>query len=242
MSKPTWWNASVRSTTSAFFASAAAGDVTEGRSASRIQEVVSEPGSGSNSRITSKKGLRIRDQLPKKVPALAPALVRRIAARLETRLGTPLQNFQIFSRKDGLVLKGQTSTHYGKQLAQQLVKEISGLPVVANEIQVGLPAAGEPQPLEVNLTTLPVPLIRHRTSATTAITEENVSENEITGRQEQQLPHQPDREHKPADARQEERDNDKHNEKRAPSRIRPAWFLVLGLVATAAGLLLWALA
>jgi hypothetical protein len=38
--------------------------------------------------------------------------------------------------KEGVILRGQTHTYYAKQLAQDAVLELGGLPIVANEIEV----------------------------------------------------------------------------------------------------------
>ncbi len=37
---------------------------------------------------------------------------------------------------DGLILRGHASTYYAKQMAQHVAVQVSGLPVVANEIEV----------------------------------------------------------------------------------------------------------
>ena len=63
-------------------------------------------------------------------------LVQRVTARLQCRLGSPVCNFQIAGREDGLILRGQVKTYYGKQLAQEVVMEVSGLSIMANDIEV----------------------------------------------------------------------------------------------------------
>jgi len=63
-------------------------------------------------------------------------LVHQVAARLHCRLGNQVRDLKIVHHHDGLILHGRVSTYYGKQLAQHVVMEISGLSFVANEIDV----------------------------------------------------------------------------------------------------------
>lgn len=68
--------------------------------------------------------------------AESEGLVHRVAARLQNRLGEPVRDFHMTPRDDGLVLHGRVRTYYGKQLAQQVAMEVSGLSIAANEIEV----------------------------------------------------------------------------------------------------------
>ncbi len=63
-------------------------------------------------------------------------LVDRIAAGLHHRLGMRVRDFRISAREDGLILHGRVNTYYGKQIAQQVAMELSGVSIVANEIEV----------------------------------------------------------------------------------------------------------
>ena len=63
-------------------------------------------------------------------------LVQRIAAGLHRRLGIRVRDFRISAHEDGLILHGRVNTFYGKQVAQQVAMELSGVPIVANEIEV----------------------------------------------------------------------------------------------------------
>ena len=63
-------------------------------------------------------------------------LVQRVVARLQERLGRQVRKFQMSSREDGLILRGQIGSYYGKQLAQEVVMEVSGLPILTNDIEV----------------------------------------------------------------------------------------------------------
>jgi osmotically-inducible protein OsmY len=63
-------------------------------------------------------------------------LVERVVARLRSRLGSPVRNFQISARLDGLILRGEVRSHYGKQMAQEVAMEVSGLSILSNDIEV----------------------------------------------------------------------------------------------------------
>ena len=63
-------------------------------------------------------------------------LTRQIAMSLHRRHGRQVRDLKIFRRSDGLILHGQASTYYGKQLAQHVAMKLHGLPIAANEIEV----------------------------------------------------------------------------------------------------------
>lgn len=63
-------------------------------------------------------------------------LVQRVVAGLQSRLGSQVRNFQMSAREGGLILRGQVKTYYGKQLAQEVVMEVSDLSILANDIEV----------------------------------------------------------------------------------------------------------
>lgn len=44
--------------------------------------------------------------------------------------------FRVLVQEDGLVLQGCAPTYFAKQLAQHAAMEVSGLPILANEIKV----------------------------------------------------------------------------------------------------------
>jgi len=62
------------------------------------------------------------------------------ATELEThvqcRLGGQIREFQLVVEDKGLILRGHAHTYYAKQLAQHAVIESTGLPILANEIEV----------------------------------------------------------------------------------------------------------
>lgn len=55
---------------------------------------------------------------------------------VQKRLVGRVQNLRLQFRNDGLVLQGYAPTYYVKQLAQHAVMEFTGLPLLANEIEV----------------------------------------------------------------------------------------------------------
>jgi|SRR3972149_4607891 len=47
-----------------------------------------------------------------------------------------VRRFRVLVQEQGVVLQGCASTYYAKQLAQHAAMEVSGLPILANEIKV----------------------------------------------------------------------------------------------------------
>jgi hypothetical protein len=64
----------------------------------------------------------------------ADQLEARIQRRLIGRVG--LRRLRVLVHEQGLVLQGCAPTYYAKQLAQHAAMEVSGLPILANEIEV----------------------------------------------------------------------------------------------------------
>ena len=59
------------------------------------------------------------------------ALIRRhFLGRVSVR------DFRVLVQEQGLVLQGCASTYFAKQLAEQAAIEVTGLPILANEIKV----------------------------------------------------------------------------------------------------------
>lgn len=63
-------------------------------------------------------------------------LVQRVVARLQDRLGSAVRDFQMSTHEGGLVLRGQVSSYYCKQLVQVVVMEVSGLTIQTNDVEV----------------------------------------------------------------------------------------------------------
>jgi hypothetical protein len=47
-----------------------------------------------------------------------------------------LRRIRILVHEQGLILQGSAATYYAKQLAQHAALEVTGLPLLANEIEV----------------------------------------------------------------------------------------------------------
>lgn len=61
----------------------------------------------------------------------------QLEALIERRLlGRAIRRFRVLVQDQGLVLQGCAPTYYAKQLAQHAAREVSGLPILANEIEV----------------------------------------------------------------------------------------------------------
>lgn len=68
---------------------------------------------------------------------MTPEQWRLIEQRLYHAFLRRVLNFHIQVLDDGLVLEGRTLTYFGKQAVQHAVMEATGLPIVANNIEVG---------------------------------------------------------------------------------------------------------
>jgi hypothetical protein len=59
-----------------------------------------------------------------------------LEAHVQCRLGGQVHEFRLVVVDKGLILRGHAHTYYAKQLAQHAVMEATGLPILANEIEV----------------------------------------------------------------------------------------------------------
>lgn len=62
--------------------------------------------------------------------------VEQLDALVQRRLNGRVRDLRLLVRDQGLVLRGLTSTYYAKQLAQHAVMEVTGMLILANEIEV----------------------------------------------------------------------------------------------------------
>jgi osmotically-inducible protein OsmY len=61
----------------------------------------------------------------------------RLEALIQRRLhGRGIRRLRVLVQQQGLVLQGCAPTYYAKQLAQHAAMEVSGLPILVNEIEV----------------------------------------------------------------------------------------------------------
>lgn len=65
-----------------------------------------------------------------------PNGVTELEAQVQYGLGGQLRDFHIDIRAEGLMLQGCAQTYHAKQQAEQAVQEATGLPILANEIEV----------------------------------------------------------------------------------------------------------
>ena len=65
------------------------------------------------------------------------ASIIELEAHVQGRTGKQLGNFRLIMQNEGLILKGHSLSYYAKQLAQHAVMEVTGIPIVSNEIEVG---------------------------------------------------------------------------------------------------------
>lgn len=63
-------------------------------------------------------------------------LVRRVVTRLKSRFGGQMRDIDIAIQREGLILRGRVATYYGKQMAQEVTAEVTGLTVAFNDIKV----------------------------------------------------------------------------------------------------------
>jgi len=68
--------------------------------------------------------------------ARTPEGKAEIEQHVQCRLAGRLRDFYLLVADEGVVLRGRACTYHAKQLAQHLVMDLSGLPILANEIEV----------------------------------------------------------------------------------------------------------
>jgi hypothetical protein len=62
--------------------------------------------------------------------------IAQVEAHVQSRLNGRVRDLRLEARDQGLVLRVHTHTYYAKQLAQHAAQKASGLPILANEIEV----------------------------------------------------------------------------------------------------------
>jgi hypothetical protein len=55
---------------------------------------------------------------------------------IQRRLGGRIRDLHVIARDTGIILQGRTGTYHMKQLAQHAAMEISGMPILRNDIEV----------------------------------------------------------------------------------------------------------
>lgn len=74
----------------------------------------------------------MNDDIPPATPAeqLEQLVFRHLLGQCQIR------NLRVLIQDERVVLRGETDTYYAKQLAQHAVLDVTGLPILANEIEV----------------------------------------------------------------------------------------------------------
>jgi hypothetical protein len=55
---------------------------------------------------------------------------------IQHRLGGRIRDLHVIARDNGIILQGRAATYHTKQLAQHAAMEISGMPILSNDIEV----------------------------------------------------------------------------------------------------------
>lgn len=67
---------------------------------------------------------------------MSESSVEQLEVLVRRRLHGQVRDLRLLMGDQGLTLQGQTSTYYAKQMAQHAAMEITGLAILANEIEV----------------------------------------------------------------------------------------------------------
>ncbi|HVX62381.1 MAG TPA: hypothetical protein VHC19_17315 [Pirellulales bacterium] len=60
----------------------------------------------------------------------------QLEAHVKRRLDGRVRQLHLSLQDSGIILRGTSTSYYGKQLAQHAAMELTELPILANEIQV----------------------------------------------------------------------------------------------------------
>ena len=69
-------------------------------------------------------------------PTMTKEELTQIEEHIQSRLRGRVRDLQLVVRDNGLVLRGHAHTYYAKQLALQVARETTCVPIGANEIEV----------------------------------------------------------------------------------------------------------
>jgi hypothetical protein len=64
------------------------------------------------------------------------AAQEQLEAQMVRRLAGRVRDLRIILRHNGVILQGWSGTYHAKQLAQHAAMDLTGLPVLANDIEV----------------------------------------------------------------------------------------------------------
>lgn len=64
------------------------------------------------------------------------AVASSLEQQIKARVGSHIRQLRVTCQDDGVILQGIAVTFYAKQLAQHLVRQVTDLPILANQIEV----------------------------------------------------------------------------------------------------------
>jgi hypothetical protein len=62
--------------------------------------------------------------------------LNNLEGNVRRRLNGRVRDFRLLLQDNGLILQGYAFTYYAKQLAQHAIMQATGLPILANDIEV----------------------------------------------------------------------------------------------------------
>jgi hypothetical protein len=67
---------------------------------------------------------------------MAPKEIDQLVTTVQRQLAGQVSNIRLLVRDTGLVLQGRARSYYAKQLAQEAVMKVTGIPLLANDVEV----------------------------------------------------------------------------------------------------------
>ncbi len=73
---------------------------------------------------------------PQATPQKSSGQEERLEAQVLRRVGGRVRDLRVLVRHNGVILRGRCTTYHAKQIAQHTAMELTGLPILANDIEV----------------------------------------------------------------------------------------------------------
>jgi hypothetical protein len=73
---------------------------------------------------------------PQTTPQKSSGQEERLEAQVLRRVGGRVRDLRVLVRHNGIILRGRCTTYHAKQIAQHTAMELTGLPILANDIEV----------------------------------------------------------------------------------------------------------
>jgi hypothetical protein len=74
--------------------------------------------------------------VPQETPQRFSGEQERLEAQVLRRVGGRVRDLRVLVRHNGVILNGRCATYHAKQIAQHTAMELTGLPILANDIEV----------------------------------------------------------------------------------------------------------